>query len=101
MCVMDFVSNRGVILTLIGRSVIQRNWCLSVCILSFDDLKYPLLKKRFSDYVLTEQITSSSSVVQLKLKCLQKPTHDDIIEAKEFYIQLSFERYKAKLALFF
>ena len=32
-------------------------------------------------------------VVQLKLKCLlKKPTHDDIIEAKEFYKQLSFER---------
>ena len=28
-----------------------------------------------------------------------KPTHDDIIEAKEVYIQLSFERYKVKLML--
>ena len=29
----------------------------------------------------------SSLVLQLKLKCLlTKPTHDDIIEAKEFYI---------------
>ena len=28
-----------------------------------------------------------------------KPTHDDIIEVKEVYIQLSFERYKVKLML--
>ena len=28
-----------------------------------------------------------------------KPTHDDIIEAKEVYIQLSFERYKGKSVL--
>ena len=48
----------------------------------------------------TEQITSSSLVVHLKLECLlKKPTHDDIIEAKEFYIQQSFGRYKGKLAL--
>ena len=32
---------------------------------------------------------------QLKLKfLLMKPTHNDIIKAKEVYIQLSFERYK-------
>ena len=38
----------------------------------------------------------------IKLKCwLQKPTHDDIIEAKGFYKQLSFERYKGKLVLRF
>ena len=56
-----------------------------------------------------EQITSSSLVVHLKLKCLlKKPTQDDNmygkihqnekgwIEAKEFYIQLFFERYKKK-----
>ena len=48
----------------------------------------------------TEQITSSSLVVHLKLKCLlKKPTHDDIIEAKEVYIQQSFGRYKGKLVL--
>ena len=36
----------------------------------------------------------------LKLKCLpKKPTQDDIIEAKKFYIQLFFERYKGKLVL--
>ena len=28
-----------------------------------------------------------------------KPTHDDIIEAKEVYVQLSFVRYKGKLVL--
>ena len=45
---------------------------------------------------------SSSLVEQLKLKyLLKKPTHDDIIKAKEFYIQLSFERYKVKLVLCF
>ena len=49
-----------------------------------------------------EQIMLSSLVVQLKLMCLgKKPNHDDIIEAKEFYIQLSFERYKGKLVLHF
>ena len=47
-----------------------------------------------------EQITSSSSVVRLKLKCLlKKPTHDNIIEAKEVYIQQSFGRYKGNLVL--
>ena len=48
-----------------------------------------------------KKITSLSLVVQLKLlKCLLKePTHDDIIE--EFYIQLSFVRYKVKLVLRF
>ena len=36
-----------------------------------------------------EQITSSSLVVQFKRKCLlKKPTQNDIIEAKKFYIQL-------------
>ena len=45
---------------------------------------------------------SSSLVVQLKLKCLlKKPTQDNIIEAKGFYIQLFFERYKRKLLLRF
>ena len=40
------------------------------------------------------------SVVHLKLKCLlKKPTHDDIIEAKEVYIQQSFGWFKGKLAL--
>ena len=42
----------------------------------------------------------ANNVVQfilLKLKCLLKqPTHDDVIEAKEVYIQQSFWRYKGK-----
>ena len=39
-------------------------------------------------------------VVQLKLKgLLKKPTHDDIIKAKEVYIQQSFGRYNGKLVL--
>ena len=43
---------------------------------------------------------SSNLVVQLKLKyLLKKPIHDDIIEAKECYIQQSFGRYKGKLVL--
>ena len=37
---------------------------------------------------------SSSLVLQSKLKCLlKKLTHDDVIEAKEVYIQQSFGRY--------
>ena len=47
-----------------------------------------------------KQILSSSLVLQLKLKCLlKKPTNDDIIEAKEVYIQQAFGRYKGKLVL--
>ena len=47
-----------------------------------------------------EQITSSSLVVQLKLKgLLKKQIHDDIVEAKEIYIQKSFGRYKGNLVL--
>ena len=43
---------------------------------------------------------SSSLVVHLKLKgLLKKPTHDDIIKAKEAYIQQSLGRYKGKLVL--
>ena len=51
---------------------------------------------------LCEAITSSSLVVQLKLKCwLIKPLHDDIIEAVVVYIQLSLERYNRKVVLRF
>ena len=32
---------------------------------------------------------------------MKKPTHDNMTEAKEVYIQLSFERYKRKLVLRF
>ena len=47
-----------------------------------------------------ELITSSSLAVHLKLKCLlKKQTQYDMIEAKKFYIQLSFERYKGKSVL--
>ena len=49
-----------------------------------------------------EQITSSSLVVQLKLKCLlKKPAHYDITGAKDFNIQVYFERYKVELVLHF
>ena len=73
---------------------------LSVCTLSIDGLQFPLFKKCLSDLNLYEAVKSPGLVVQLKLKCfLMKPTHDDIIEAKEVYIQLSFGRYKGKLVL--
>ena len=69
--------------------------------LAFDGSKCPLLKKCFSDLNLYEAVTSSDLGVQLELKFLlrMKPTHHDIIEAKEVYIQLSFESYKVKLIL--
>ena len=39
-------------------------------------------------------------VVHLKLMCLRdKPTYDDIIKAKEVYIQLSFGRYMGNLSV--
>ena len=45
-------------------------------------------------------MTSLSLLVGTTVKLLlMKPTHDDVIEAKEVYIQLSFERYKVKLIL--
>ena len=100
MFVIDFVSHRGITesLILFGRSAIQPI-CLfdvfSVCTLSFDCSKFPLLKKCFSDLNLYEAVKSPGLVVQLKLKCLlMKPTHGDIIEVKEVYIQLSFEDIK-------
>ena len=79
---MDLSSHHGITLILLGRST-------SVCTLSFDGLKSPLLKKCFSDLNLYEAVMSCE---QLKLQCLlMKPTHDDIIKAKEVYIQLSLE----------
>ena len=46
------------------------------------------------------QRKSSSLVVHLKLKCsLKKPTHDDLIKAKEVYIQQSFGRYKKSVSI--
>ena len=45
---------------------------------------------------------SSSLSALIKLKFfLKKSTHEDTIEAKAFYLQLSFERYKGKLVLRF
>ena len=65
-----------------------------------DDLKSPLLKKCFSDLNLYEAVKPSGLVVQIKLKCLlMKPSHDDILEAKEVHSQLSFEKYKVKIKL--
>ena len=95
---MDLVSHRGITLILFGRPAIQLIWRSFVCTLSFDRLKYHLLKKCFLN--LYEAVKSSGLVVQLKLKCLlMKPTHEYIIEAKEVYNQLSYEKYKGKLVL--
>ena len=97
-CVMDLLSHRGITLNLFGRSAIQPVCLLGVYL--FVTLKSPLLKKCFTDLNLYEAVKSSSLVVQLKLKCLlMKPTHDDIIVAKEVFSQLSFGRYKGKLML--
>ena len=97
---MVFVSHPEITLILIGRPATQLICVYDVCLgvpFLFNSLKSPLLKECLNGKIHTEQITSSSFVVQLKLKCLlKKPTHDDIIEAKEFYIQQSFGRYKGK-----
>ena len=54
-----------------------------------------VFKKSFSDLNLYDAVMSSGLVVHLKLKYfLMKPTHDDIIEAKEVYNKLSFEKYR-------
>ena len=58
------------------------------------------VKKCFSDLNLYEVVKSPGLVVELKLNCLlMKPTHGDIIDAKEVYIQLSFGGYKWKLVV--
>ena len=95
---MDFVSNREITLILISRSAIQL-----ICVydvyrgLPFHSVAF---KKCSNGLIHTEQITSSGLVEQLKLKCLLKvPTHDDIIKAKEVYIQQSFGRYKGNIVL--
>ena len=86
---MDFVSHRGITFIIDTACLLIRR--LSVCTLSFDDLKAQLLKECFSDFLFTK-LTLSRIVVQLKLKCwLKKPLHVGVIEAKEVYIQLSFE----------
>ena len=100
---MDFGSYRGITLILIGRSAIQLICVYDVYLgVPFHSIakKSPLLKECLNCLIHTKQITSSSLALQLKLKCLlKKPTHDDIIEAKEVYNQQSFERYKGKLVL--
>ena len=45
-------------------------------------------------------VVQFSCTIQTKVFA-EEATHDDIIEAKEFYIQLYFERYKEKLVLRF
>ena len=45
-------------------------------------------------------VVQFSCAIQTKVFA-EKATHDDIIEAKEFYIQLYFERYEGKLVLRF
>ena len=100
---MDFISYREITLTLIGRSAIQLICVYDVYLgVPFHSIakKSPLVKECLNGYIHTKQITSSSLVLHLKLKCLlKKPTHDDIIEAKKVYIQQSFGRYKGKLVL--
>ena len=102
---MDCVIYQGTTLILFGRSAIQPACLFDMylfCTPSFNGLKSPVLKKCFCDLNVYEAVKSSGLVVQLKLKCLlMKPTHDDIIEAKEVNIQLSFERYKGKLVCLF
>ena len=71
-----------------------------ICLYPFIRRLKSLLKKCFSDLNVHEVVKSSGLVVRLKLKCLlMKPTHDDTIEAKEVYIQMTFGRYKGKLVL--
>ena len=79
---MDYISHPGMTLILFDRSTIQPVCLFDVYL--FAGLKPPLFKKCFSDLNLYKAVVSSSFIVQLKLKCLlMKPTHDDIIEAKE------------------
>ena len=76
--------------------------CFAHCLLpgrAFASL-YALLFLEKEAEIGGREITSSTLVVHLKLKCLlKKPPHDDIIEAKVVYIQKAFERYKGKLVL--
>ena len=88
---------------LFGRSGIQPA-CLYDAYLfvphSFNGLNSPLLKKCFSNLNANEAVKSSGLVVQLKLKCLlMETTHDDLVEAKEVYIQLSLKIYECMLVL--
>ena len=98
---MAFVNHRGITPILIGRSAIQ----LFAYFVSFHSMTLNLLYLRnvsVTKFMRSKIKTSSLLIVQLKLKCLlKKPTHDDIIKANEFYMQLSFERYKGELVLRF
>ena len=72
MCVMDFVSHRGIILILIRRSVMQCVCLCNVYMLRFHSMtKYPLLKSCFSYSIHFQAVTSSNLVVLLKL-CVGK-----------------------------
>ena len=62
-------------------------------------LKSLLRKKCFSDSYFYE--VGLSYTIKTKVLAEKKPTQDEIIEAKEVYIQLYFERYIGKLALRF
>ena len=52
LCAIDFVSHRGITLILISMSAIQLGCLFDV--LSFDDLKSHLLKKRLSEFHKTQ-----------------------------------------------
>ena len=80
---------------LFGRSAIQPACYMKLICLSpsFNGLNSPLLKKCFSNLNANEAVKSSGLVVQLKIKCLlMETTHDDMIEGKEVYIQLSLKK---------
>ena len=62
-CVMDFVSHRGINLVLFGRPAIEPA-CLFDAYL-FVRLKSPLLKKCLSDLYLYKAVESSALVIQL------------------------------------
>ena len=66
-CVTDLVSHRGITVILFDRPDTARLlfWRLSVCTLSFDGLKSPLLMKCFSNLNLFQAVKSSGLVVQL------------------------------------
>ena len=54
--------------------------------------------KRLNSYG-ENNVVQFSCIFKTKLFFLKKPTHDDIIEATDVYIQQSFVRYKGKIVL--
>ena len=87
MCAVNFVSHQENAFILIGRFVIWH-----VCFFFKLICIYPFIRR------LKISITSSSLAKRLEFKSwLKKPPHDDIIEAEEIYIQLSFEIFNWKL----